>query len=417
MGSTGFSFGPHLHFELRRTNTGDILNPALYNFDLNDQQKPVLKGITIYRLDHQLIEYAREELNLAKDQPDTITVDAWRIGIGVETFDPHNGGRNKNGIYTVRVELDQEKIYEFALDSLSVEDAHYYKTHIDYGASASEGRKIHRCFRIPADRLSIYRVGAHDGIIPLFKNRLQKITISISDLNGNTTTKSFYIERTEQVTPADRPVYQYHLVAGEPDTIRSSYMELIWPENALYQDCYLQFGAEPVLKPGVFSATYRIDRDRTPLRKALTLNIRPFPAPDSMIRKLTIVELLPDNKRICCPSTWSGAWLSCTIGRLGSYQIIADTVPPSIQFIRKSSDGDGQRIEFIIKDDLVSPGGLKYRASLNDQWTLAEYDLKQDRLTCHLRTNESIKGTNIFKLLVEDRVGNVSQYDYRFHLN
>lgn len=414
MGSTGYSFGPHLHFEIRDIRTERTYNPQSLDLGISDSQKPVIRSYTIYQLDHQLLEYNRQQFPFSEKQTvDTLVIDAWRIGIGVEAFDPHNGGRNKNGIFSGTITVDQDTVFRLKMDSLNVDDGNYFNAHIDYSALVEEKRKVHRFFHLPTDHLSVYK--ASDGIIPLFRDRIQKIVISVSDFFGNEEKQTFFIKRAEQVTSPISPVFQYHVRVGIPDTITTPYLKIFMPPKALYQDLYLQYGSEPVATPGVFSAQYRLDRDRIPLHQPVELAIRPFPYPPTLRSKLTIVRVKEDGTFQFCASRWDSEWLRCNIYSLGKFQIVADTISPTIKLTSHKANSQLQIFQFTVKDNLPSSQGLKYHATLNGQWVLAEYDLKNDQITCRIPASDWQESSYDFKLLVEDPVGNKTSYDYRLN--
>ncbi len=44
-GNSGGSGGPHLHFEIRKSDSEKPINPLLFNFDMTDNIKPVIEKL------------------------------------------------------------------------------------------------------------------------------------------------------------------------------------------------------------------------------------------------------------------------------------------------------------------------------------------------------------------------------------
>ncbi|MCB0687838.1 MAG: hypothetical protein KDC53_14985, partial [Saprospiraceae bacterium] len=236
-----------------------------------------------------------------------------------------------------------------------------------------------------------------------------------SDFAGNETSTIFYLRRSPTVNAPRVLPFQHHFKAGQADSLVTAYLKMNVPQKSLSEDLYFQFGSEPVSGDQVFSAQYRLDEDRIALLMPVDLQIRPFPHPDSIKQKLLIARVNEEGKYQYCASTWDGTWLKSQISRFGKYQVIADIEAPTIKLISHTASGSSHQFTFEIKDNVMPAGGLRYNATLDNEWILAEYDLKRDRITCRISASEWDKTTYTFKLLVEDAVGNSTTYDYRLN--
>jgi len=118
-----------------------------------------------------------------------------------------------------------------------------------------------------------------------------------------------------------------------------------------------------------------------------------------------------DNKK---PNAVGGVlkddFIKVSLRQFGSFSVMLDTIAPEITAlnIHQGKNINGyKKITFEIKDDL---SGIKsYRATLNNQWVLIEYDPKNNRLTYFI-DHRMKKGKNTFSLEVIDGRKNRSSF-------
>ena len=54
-GNSGGSGGPHLHFEIRKSDSEKPVNPLLFDFGITDNIKPVIEKLAIYPVNHHTL--------------------------------------------------------------------------------------------------------------------------------------------------------------------------------------------------------------------------------------------------------------------------------------------------------------------------------------------------------------------------
>ena len=419
MGSTGHSLGPHLHFEIRETATERLLNPLQYGFDFEDSVPPILKELKIYHLDHRHIAYRNQTLDGTKSINDTMEIDAWRIGIGVETFDPHNRGLNRNGLYQLELYCDDRLVWGFDMDNLTYEDCSYYLGHIDYEAKLKDGKIYHNCFRKPGNRAKFYLAGENDGVIPLFRDRLQKMKLIVSDFHGNQTIWSGYLRRSKVVSSPNYPTFQSVLPYDQDNSLKHHGFSVEVPKGALFETTFLSVEMKKNGLDGV-APIYQLSCLEAGLRKPIKISFHSPNLSDALKSKLVIAEVSDSIKPILIGGSFHGDTISANYDRFGQFTLVIDTIPPQIELTRNHVKGVDRLLRFKITDAQKYANGLqklKYTIHINDHWQLATYDLKSNQINCELSRARYGNGEHLLQLIVSDYVGNQSTYDYRFNFN
>ncbi len=416
IGSTGHSMGPHLHFELRNTGTETPVNPLSTHYHLSDKTPPHISGITIYHLDHNHQIYRRSDMG--KNQPwkmgDTLTIDAWRVGIGLNAVDPHNNFANKNGVYKVSMILDGDTIYQSKLDSIPWDEGTYYKSYIDYAMDISSKRRIHQCFQSNAFQPSYRTKLVNHGVIKLYEKQVQKVTLIVADRSNNLASAQFWIRRKTDISEVTYPAFQFMVEPDEPYVLDTAGFQVYFPSDALFERLRGQiFISWPDSGQTVWSRIYQLHHNQTPLRNPIRITIRAHNVTPRLKDKAVILNVDTDNPKVV-GQQWQGHHLTALVHEFGTYKVDIDSMPPTISVLRKSVNSHRAHFIFRIEDDLSGSGDLIYHGFVDDQWVLGRYDLKSQRVRFDIDLTPGSPGLHEFRFEVEDLSGNAKKYVSRF---
>jgi len=335
LGNTGRSYGPHLHFELRDTETELALNPLYFDFGITDRKAPFISQVMIHELDSNLQVLNKKILtgnqSIAKCKEPI-------IGIGFKGYDTMDGSSNYNGIADIKLYADNKLIYSTLFDTISFDEFRYINSSIDYEEKQLRNSTYYLCYRQPNNHLSNLKKLKNAGIIAL--RDTTNVKIVVKDLAGNRSVREVILINTNPGNPILRP----SLDAPSDLTKRSGKASIFIPSKCLYKKEKISFGFDSL------SQELRIGKENLPCHAYYDLEIIDVNS-DSNLR-------LFHRK--------NGEWVnvgghveqdtfSCKVNRFGRFKLMEDRTEPSIKFL---SDALG-KLKFTVKDQEKHTGSAE----------------------------------------------------------
>jgi murein DD-endopeptidase MepM/ murein hydrolase activator NlpD len=416
-GNTGGSDGPHLHFEIRDTQSEKIINPMLFGFDsqVKDTKKPFFMGLYVYPIgENSVVNQSRRPLLLTYDQqPDgnyvteKITANG-KIGFGIVANDYDDVSWNTNGVFKVETFLNGNPSFGYTFDTFSFDETRYINALIDYERYKKEKQRIQKLFAVNPYPLSIIKTNANFGIIDVTSNVTKLYKIEVSDFHKNTSRISIPISHSILPTKVAEPpkTSKYHVKTNRENIFSLENVTVTIPANTFYEDFYMNFNVK--------NNIIKLHEDIIPAHLSFNIAIEDTTFNEKDREKMFIGYFNGKKINYYTTKRYKNTF-SIFTRTLGEYRLVKDTVSPEVK-ISKNIEGkwisNRKTIQLTITDDL---SGIKsYEGYLNGKWILLEYESKLNRLLHQFSDGIVDEGKNDLKVIVTDNVGNSTIFETHF---
>ena len=417
-GNAGASAGPHLHFEIRDTQTEQTINPQLFGLTIPDKVPPTLGTICVYHLGdapfsektpRQFFAVAGSSGHYHLTKPQVINISG-QTGFGITATDMNSASFNHNGIYSIELKVDGNTVYTFAVERFAFDQTHAINAYIDYPTFLSSHHFIQKCFILPGSKISLYPQSVNRGVVNFNDDATHDVEYVVKDIAGNTSTLQIKV-KSASIKSTPIPTFTQTLFHyDKQNEFNADNLKVVVPVGNLYDDLNFTYSASPG-KPGMYSAIHHIHNHLTPINDTFQIWIKPDEKIGNNIGKAVIMN----SNGVCEGGTYDNGYLKANARTFGDYYIRVDTVPPVIHPLN-IRDGANmakmQRIALKISDNM---SGIKsYSGKIDGKWVLIEWDYKT-RVLSYKFDQDISSGKHIFDFTVTDNKDNISQFSAYFY--
>ncbi len=416
-GSTGGFVAPHLHYEIRDTKTEKIINPFLFGVKVEDTIAPKIKGLIVYPLtdssrvnqniNKSLLAFKKVKEHVYTTNRITAT---GPIGFGINVYDQLNGAYNKNGVYSIEMKLNGHKVYHHNLETFSFKESKYINLLIDYNHYSTYKKKFQKTHKVKRNQLKIYKNLLNNGVVNVKAGFNYTVEIIVSDFAGNTSIVRIPVKGVQNNTifKQVKDTTAYKITANKFHKWSKDGITIAFPKNTFYNDLFLNFEIQ--------NSIVKIHEPTVPLNKSYTLTFDVSMYTEKEKSQLYIANI--NNKKY--PSYLNTRKKKdkfyTTTKMLGKYTLASDTLKPVIYLKNfKNETWITKHSQIIVKISDKGTGIKSFRATLDGEWILMEYDLKKKQIVYQFKDKKLIGAKHQLKIEVEDNVGNTNTLNATFY--
>jgi len=408
-GNEGYSFGPHLHMEIRRTDTGEYIDPLQFYADkVKDTTAPRATHVMLYPQAGKGVVDGMQRKKIIPLNGGQSPVSAWgKIAAGIKAYDYMDGTSNSYGVRSVKLYVDSVEVFSSTLDGFLPNENRMINAWTDYEEYATRSSWFMRSQILPGNTWRMLQADEEGGVVTINEERPYEFRYVLEDLYGNRRTYWFTVMGKEQDVPAVKKG-QYYLSWNQGNVVQQPGMELVIPKGMLYEDVDLNVRVKADSLD--ISFDYQLHDRPVPLHAACPLKIavRNYPVAD--MAKYYVARKYRGRKA-SAGGRFEDGYMHTNIRELGTYSVAVDTVAPKIVPLNKPQWKTGN-IQFKIRD--AETGIKDYKVYIDGKFALFKFSSKNAKLTSMhpSRIKRGVK--HRMEVVITDHCGNEAREEYQF---
>ena len=409
-GNEGYSFGPHLHMEIRKTDTGEYIDPLQFYTDkIKDTTAPRATHVIFYPQPGEGMVAGSQRKKVLSLEALRTPLQAWgKIAVGIKAYDYMDGTSNNYGVRSVRLWVDSVEVFRSTVDGFLPNENRMINAWTDYEEYVSRNSWFMRSQVLPGNTWRMLSANEDGGVITIDEERSYRFNYELEDLYGNKRTYRFEVVGKQMpVTSVDK-TGKYYFRWNQGNILQEPGMELIIPKGMLYDD--VKLNTRVMADSSGISFDYQLHDKPLPLHAGcpLTIGVRHYPIAD--MSKYYVVRK-HKGRLISAGGRFEDGYMHTTIRELGTYSVALDTVAPMIVPLNKPQWKSGN-IRFKIRD--VETGIKDYKVYIDGQFVLFKFSSKNALLSCLDPKRIKKGGKHTMEVIVTDYCGNEAREEYQF---